>query len=202
MRIREAAELDPLDFGKGGGLVPVVVQHAHSGEVLMVAWADREALLRTLRDGHMWYWSRSRNEHWRKGDTSGNAQRLVSLHADCDLDTVLALVEPEGPSCHTGDWSCFGAPPTLPALDATLAARATDGNAAESYTRRLLDDRNLRLKKLGEEAVELALALTDGDAARTAEEAADVLYHVLVACRAGGVDAADILRVLAERAGR
>ncbi|MEX0890525.1 MAG: bifunctional phosphoribosyl-AMP cyclohydrolase/phosphoribosyl-ATP diphosphatase HisIE [Gemmatimonadota bacterium] len=199
MRIRDAAELDRLDFAKGDGLLPVVAQHARTGEVLMVAWTDRTALERTLEEGVMWYWSRSRAEHWRKGDTSGNTQRLVSLHEDCDRDTVLALVEPTGPSCHTGAWSCFGAAPTLAALDGTIAARAGDGSAAESYTRRLLEDRNLRLKKLGEEAVELVLALADGDAERTAEEAADVLYHVLVACRAEGVAADDVLRVLAER---
>lgn len=201
MRIRDAEGLARLDFAKGGGLLPVVAQHAHTGEVLMVAWADRAALERTLRDGLMWYWSRSRGEHWRKGDTSGNAQRLVSLHGDCDADTVLALVEPAGPSCHTGEWSCFGAPPTLPLLDGTIAARAADEQATGSYTRRLLENRNLRLKKLGEEAVELALALADGDPARAAEEAADVLYHVLVACRALGVGGGDILRVLADRAG-
>lgn len=198
MRIDRAEQLDGLDFGKGSGLVPVVAQHARSGEVLMLAYANREALERTLADGVMWYFSRSRDRLWRKGETSGNAQRLVSLHADCDADAVLARVEPAGPSCHTGSWSCFSAPPTLPALAARLRQRAEE-RPPGSYTTRLLADRNLRLKKLGEEAVELALGCAAGDAERAAAEAADLLYHALVACLAEGVQAEDVLGVLDER---
>lgn len=198
MRIDDATQLDALDFGKGGGLVPVVAQHARTGTVLMVAWADRAALGRTLAERRMWYYSRSRNEQWRKGATSGNGQTLVALYADCDADTVLALVDPDGPSCHTGDWTCFGAAPTLAALAATIDERAA-GADARSYTRRLLDDPNLRLKKLGEEAVELALACRDEDAMRAASEAADLLYHVLVACRAAGARLDDVLAALDAR---
>jgi phosphoribosyl-AMP cyclohydrolase / phosphoribosyl-ATP pyrophosphohydrolase len=201
MIIAEAAQLAALDFARGGGLLPVVTQHAHTGEVLMQAWADRTALERSLGEGVMWYWSRSRNALWRKGDTSGNVQRLVTLHYDCDADAVLARVLPHGPSCHTGAWSCFDAAPTLAGLDAVIAARA-DGAPDGSYTRRLLDDGNLRLKKLGEEAIELALACERGDATRAAEEAADLLYHALVACRAAGVSAAAVLAVLDARRGR
>jgi phosphoribosyl-ATP pyrophosphohydrolase/phosphoribosyl-AMP cyclohydrolase len=205
MRIDRPDQLDALDFTKGDGLVPVVAQHAHTGEVLMVAWADREALRRTLAEARMWYFSRSRNALWRKGETSGNGQRLIALHGDCDSDTVLALVVPEGPSCHTGERTCFGAgAPALAALDRVLEARASAAPeaepAAQSYTRRLLADENLRLKKLGEEAVELVLACRAGDRARTAAEAADLLYHALVACRAVGVSAADVLAELAARA--
>jgi phosphoribosyl-AMP cyclohydrolase / phosphoribosyl-ATP pyrophosphohydrolase len=199
MRIDDATQLDALDFGKGGGLLPVVAQHARTGEVLMVAWADAEALRRSLAERRMWYFSRSRGAHWRKGETSGNGQALVALHADCDHDTVLALVEPDGPSCRTGDWTCFGAAPTLPALAAIIDERITAGDAATSYTRRLLDDPNLRLKKLGEEAVELALACRDEDAPRAAAEAADLLYHILVACRAAGVRLDDVLAALEAR---
>ncbi len=198
MRISEAGDLDELDFEKGGGLVPVVAQHAWTGEVLMVAYANREALERTLESGEMWYWSRSRATFWRKGETSGNVQRVVSLHVDCDGDAVLARVEPAGPSCHTGAWSCFSGAPTLAALDRILAERQTAPRAG-SYTARLLDDRNLRLKKLGEEAVELAMACADGDAARAAEEAADLVYHALVACRATGVTLDTILAELSQR---
>lgn len=198
MRLEGPEHLDTLDFDKGGGLVTVVAQDAWTGEILMLAYADREALERTLLEGEMWYFSRSRERLWRKGESSGNTQRLVSLHADCDGDAVLARVEPAGPSCHTGSWSCFSAPPTLAALAARLRDRA--GRRPEgSYTVRLLADRNLRLKKLGEEAVELALGCAAGDAERVAEEAADVVYHALVACLAEGVEPEDVLRVLEER---
>jgi phosphoribosyl-AMP cyclohydrolase / phosphoribosyl-ATP pyrophosphohydrolase len=199
MIVREAAQLDGLDFARGAGLLPVVTQHAHTGAVLMLAWANREALARTLRDGVMWYWSRSRGELWNKGATSGNVQRVVTLHLDCDADALLAHVLPSGPSCHTGAWSCFDAAPTLDRLDAVISARAAAPGT--SYTQRLLSDVNLRLKKLGEEAVELALACERGDATRVAEETADLLYHALVACRAAGARLEDVLAVLDARAG-
>lgn len=199
MKIERQEQIDALDFSKGGGLVPVVTQHAHTGEVLMVAWADREALRRTLAESRMWYFSRSRDALWRKGETSGNGQRLVALHADCDRDTVLAQVLPDGPSCHTGDRTCFGAAaPTLSTLDTVIGQRAANGDGG-GYTRTLLRDENLRLKKLGEEAVELALACAAGDRARGAAEAADLLYHALVACRAAGVSLEDVLAELAKR---
>jgi phosphoribosyl-ATP pyrophosphohydrolase/phosphoribosyl-AMP cyclohydrolase len=200
MKLGDASGLDAIDFGKGDGLVPVVAQHACTGELLMLGFADRQALERTLADGVMWYFSRSRRTLWKKGETSGYVQRVLSLHADCDADTVLARVLPAGPTCHTGAWSCFAAPPTLAALDEVIAARAADPGA-RGYTRRLLDDANLRLKKLGEEAVELALACERGERERVADEAADLLYHVLVACRAAGVTAADVLGRLEERRG-
>ncbi|MEJ2185541.1 MAG: bifunctional phosphoribosyl-AMP cyclohydrolase/phosphoribosyl-ATP diphosphatase HisIE [Gemmatimonadota bacterium] len=200
MRIREVDQLDRLDFAKGGGLVPVVTQHARTGEVLMVAYADRDALARTLESGQMWYRSRSREALWHKGETSGNTQRLVALHADCDSDTVLAHVLPAGPSCHTGAWSCFEAAPTLTAL-ATVIEQRRAADPEQSYTARLLGDRNLRLKKLGEETAELVAALAEGDEDRAAEEAADLLYHVLAACAAAGVTLDRVLAVLAHRAG-
>lgn len=199
-------DLDRLDFTKGNGLVTVVTQDAHSGVVLMVAHADREALEHTLRTGEMHYRSRSRGL-WHKGGTSGNVQRVVSLTADCDRDAVLARVLPAGPACHEGTTSCFREEAlraeVFGALDATIAARqaapATEGKP--SYTQKLLNDRNLRLKKLGEEAVELATACVDGDRARAAEEVADLVYHALVALRAVGGSVDDVRAVLAARAG-
>ena len=198
-----ALDLDALDFAKGEGLVTVVTQDARTGVLLMVAHADRDALARTLETGEMHYRSRSRGP-WHKGATSGNVQRVVSLSADCDGDAVLARVVPAGPACHTGAPSCFGGDAlgadALGTLGRTLARRAHETPGGSSYTRRLLGDRNLRLKKLGEEAAELVTACADGDAARATEEATDLLYHALVALRALGVDVDDVRRVAWDRA--
>jgi phosphoribosyl-ATP pyrophosphohydrolase/phosphoribosyl-AMP cyclohydrolase len=198
VRLASAADLDRLDFAKGGGTVPLVAQHAHTGEVLMLGHADREALARSLADRELWFLSRSKGRLWRKGETSGHVLRVVALHADCDLDAVLARVEPAGPTCHTGARSCFGAPPTLQALSGVIAERAA-GPPGDSYTQRLLADPNLRLKKLGEEAVELAMACGTGDPEKVAGEAADLVYHVLVACTPVGVDSAAVLAALERR---
>jgi phosphoribosyl-ATP pyrophosphohydrolase/phosphoribosyl-AMP cyclohydrolase len=197
-------DLDQLDFTKSGGLVTVVTQDVASGAVLMVAHADREALEQTLRTGEMHYRSRSRGL-WHKGGTSGNVQRVVSLTADCDADAILARVVPAGPACHNGTTSCFREEAVqadvFAALDATITARMqhTD-EATKSYTQRLLGDRNLRLKKLGEEAVELATACVEGDIERATEETADLLYHALVALRAVGGSLDGVRAVLAARA--
>jgi phosphoribosyl-ATP pyrophosphohydrolase/phosphoribosyl-AMP cyclohydrolase len=235
MIIDSREQLEAIDFSKGGGLVPLLAQHADSGEVRMLGFADREALEATLETGEVHFFSRRRNALWRKGETSGNRLKLVSLHVDCDRDAALALVLPAGPTCHTGADSCFGAPPLLVELAGVIeeraaagvsrtapapggedgrteeraagasgrteerAAGATGQAASGSYTARLLNDRNLRLKKLTEEAGELAVACADGDPARVAEEAADLLYHALVACRPAGVRLDDILATLRER---
>jgi phosphoribosyl-ATP pyrophosphohydrolase/phosphoribosyl-AMP cyclohydrolase len=148
---------------------------------------------------------------WHKGETSGNVQRVLSLTVDCDGDAVLARVHPAGPACHTGTVSCFGPQPltALAAVDATIAERA-ETLAAEvgangsrpgltSYTQRLLHDRNLRLKKLGEETAELVLACADDDRARGVEEAADLIYHVLVALRGLGVGLSEVTAALEAR---
>ncbi len=199
-------DLERLDFAKGGGLVTVVTQDAQTGVVLMVAHADREALERTLATGEMHYRSRTRGL-WHKGATSGNTQRVVSLAADCDGDAVLARVVPAGPACHVGSMSCFGetalASETFAVLDSTIGERAASDDVPgerPSYTRRLLRDRNLRLKKLGEEQAELVAAIADGDRARAAEEAGDLWYHALVALHSIGVRLADVRHVLAKRA--
>ena len=218
-------DLDRLDFTKGNGLVTVVAQDAVTGAVLMVAHADREALARTLETGEMHYRSRSRGL-WHKGATSGNVQRVVSLAPDCDGDAVLARVRPAGPACHTGAVSCFGgdalAADALGALDRTIRQRGAPPRSQDapgagdpphqsaagdtaaprpSYTARLLGDRNLRLKKIGEEAAELVLACADDDRPRAADEGADLVYHALVALRAAGVSLDDVRRVLDARAG-
>jgi len=224
-------DVNAIDFAKGGGTVTVIAQDAVTGAVLMVAQADREALERTIATGEMHYRSRSRGL-WHKGATSGNVQRVVTLTADCDGDAVLARVVPAGPACHTGERTCFGEAgqgDALAALDATIAARqrssgggsppkskgrsassraqhhssdAVTASPQPSYTLRLLADRNLRLKKLGEEAGELAVACADGNARRATEEAADLVYHVLVALHAVGVTLADVQRTLDDRAHR
>jgi phosphoribosyl-ATP pyrophosphohydrolase/phosphoribosyl-AMP cyclohydrolase len=217
-RIRTPTDLNRLSFWENG-LLPVVTQDAATGAVLMVAFSNQEALERTLETGQMHYWSRSRQELWLKGATSGNYQHLVSLHADCDGDTLLALVRPTGPACHTGEATCFGElnpdtdleegssggpplpPPSeeiLPGLWAILEERAIN-SPDSSYTVRLLNDENLRLKKLGEETAELLLALAREDKERIPKEAADLVYHLLVAMLASEVTLEELLMELEAR---
>ena len=202
--LREASDLDGITFD-ANGLVPVVAQDVATGTVLMVAWADRTALERSLATGEMHFWSRSRGELWRKGATSGNVLRVRSLHADCDGDTVLARVAPTGPACHTNETTCFGegtepAGDALRVLDDVIRERAR--NLPEgSYTTRLLTDENLRLKKLGEETAELVLAIARGESERVTEEAADLVYHLVVALRAAGSSWDDLAGALARRRG-
>ena len=207
-----ALDVDALDFAKGGGFVTVVAQDAHTRAVLMIARADRDAIERTIASGEMHYHSRARGA-WHKGATSGNVQRVVSLASDCDGDAVLALVEPAGPACHTGATTCFDveaahSPAPAPSVDvldrlaATIVARASTPDVpgeTASYTRRLLNDRNLRLKKIGEECAELVVACVDADAPRAAEEGADVFYHALVALAAIGVSLDDVRAILLSR---
>lgn len=205
-RLRIPADLAGLRFDPLG-LLPVVAQDAATGRALMVAWANQEALTRSLATGELHFWSRSRGALWRKGETSGNVLKLRSLHADCDADTVLALVDPTGPACHTGEETCFGelggGPGAAP--DAALGALwwVIDERARTrpegSYTTRLLGDENLRLKKLGEETAELVTALARADLERIPEEAADLLYHTLVALRGAGVHLGAVLAALEAR---
>jgi phosphoribosyl-ATP pyrophosphohydrolase/phosphoribosyl-AMP cyclohydrolase len=198
--------LSGIDFTKQDGLVTVVAQDARTGAVLMVAQADREALERTIATGEMHYRSRTRGL-WHKGATSGNVQQLVSLTADCDGDTVLARVIPAGPACHTGSLTCFdndgafdSTRDALERLDAVIADRAaTPGDSDTSYTIRLLGDRNLRLKKLGEECAELITACADADREAAIGEGADLIYHMLVALRGVGVSLLDVSAELARR---
>lgn len=197
-------DLDSLRFNGEGETLVVVAQDAVSGRVLMVANADREALEMTLRTGEMHYRSRTRGL-WHKGATSGNVQRVVSLTADCDGDTVLARVVSAGPACHSGAISCFGAAAGANAFDdlsAVIAERAEAVSVSaekSSYTKKLLSDRNLRLKKIGEEAAELVTACADEHSARAVEEAADVVYHTAVALAAVGASLRDVAGELTRR---
>ncbi len=202
--LRTKQDLDALVFDPTSGLLPVVVQDEATGDVLMLAFANRLALELTLQTGEVHFWSRRRGALWKKGETSGNTLALVSLHADCDSDAVLARATPAGPTCHTGERTCFGdgagAPvAALGRLDRTLASRA-EARPEGSYTVRLLGDQNLRLKKLGEETAELVAALAVGNGGKAVEEAADLLYHVLVALRASGLDVTPLLEELDRRA--
>lgn len=192
-----------LDFSKADGLIPVVVQHFTTGEVLMLGYGNVESLKKCEETGDLWLYSRSRSELWRKGATSGNTQRVVSITGDCDGDAVLIKVEPRGPMCHTGARACFEASPTLVALaDVITQRRAETTERTQSYTAKLLGDENLRLKKIGEEAVELVVACKSGDKDKAAEEAADLIYHSLVACIAAGASLEDILQKLESRRAR
>lgn len=168
------------------GLLPVVVQDRASGDVLMVAWSNAEALERTAETGVAHFWSRSRRALWRKGETSGHEMRVVEARADCDRDTLLLVVEPSGPACHTGARSCFGdVSPTAAGMLEELSRVVADRAGAapeESYTARLLAGGPGRvLKKIGEEATEVVLAARAESDDRLAEESADLLYHLLVA---------------------
>jgi phosphoribosyl-AMP cyclohydrolase / phosphoribosyl-ATP pyrophosphohydrolase len=168
------------------GLVPCVVQDARTGEVLTLAYMNREALERTRASGETWFWSRSRQELWHKGETSGNVQRVKELRWDCDADAILALVEPAGPACHTGRRSCFhnGELEPVPGealatLERTIAQRRAE-RPEGSYTAELLADPGRIGEKLREEADEVARAADEEADERVAAEAADVLYHLAV----------------------
>jgi phosphoribosyl-AMP cyclohydrolase / phosphoribosyl-ATP pyrophosphohydrolase len=198
-----AQPVDELLRYDGDGLVPCVVQDWSSGEVLTLAYMNEQALQRTRATGELHLWSRSRGEQWHKGATSGNVQTVRALRIDCDGDALLALVEPAGPACHTGERTCFhrgeldpGAPyETLPALERTVAQRARE-RPQDSYTVELLDDPGRIGEKVMEEAEEVARAAREESDERVDEEAADVLYHLLVLVHSRGRALADAERVL------
>lgn len=192
--------LDDVRFGEDG-LVPVVAQSALSGEVLMVAYADRDALTRTRDTGDAHYHSRSRGTLWRKGETSGHTQRVVDVRVDCDGDTVLYLVNQTGPACHTGAPTCFGtrAAPMLARLADTIADRDRT-RPAGSYTAQLLaGGPAAAARKVGEEAVETVVAAGSETPERLASEAADLLYHLLVLLQAKQVPLERVLEELERR---
>jgi phosphoribosyl-ATP pyrophosphohydrolase/phosphoribosyl-AMP cyclohydrolase len=199
------------------GLVPAVVQDRLTGEIRMVAYANAEAVQATLQTGHATFFSRSRQELWEKGATSGHRILVKQIRVDCDADCLLYEGEPQGPSCHTGEPSCFfrtldgqaalhampqAAQTLLGRLEATLEARKA-GDAGESYTKTLYEKGPAAIgAKILEEAEELGRALSGEDSGRVAEEAADVVYHLLVGLRARGDAWRDVLEVLERRSAR
>jgi phosphoribosyl-ATP pyrophosphohydrolase/phosphoribosyl-AMP cyclohydrolase len=186
-------------------LTPCIVQDARTGEVLTLAYMNDEAQRRTRETGELWFWSRSRQELWHKGETSGNTMRLRALRYDCDEDALLALVEPAGPACHTGERTCFyrgdmelEPAEALATLERTIDARRT-ADPGGSYTAALLAEPARIGAKVEEEAEEVTRAAAGESDERLAEEAADVLYHLTVLLAARGLSLADAFGVLNER---
>jgi phosphoribosyl-ATP pyrophosphohydrolase/phosphoribosyl-AMP cyclohydrolase len=185
------------------GLIPVIVQERATGDVLMVGYANEESLARTRESGNVTFWSRSRQKLWMKGESSGHVLRLREARTDCDRDALLMVVDPIGPTCHTGTRSCFGedavtAAGVLGDLERVIAERA-QAKPEGSYTARLLADGDLALKKVGEEATEVVLAAKGEKKDRVAEESADLLYHLLVVLAQKQVPVAEVLEVLRQR---
>lgn len=194
-----------VDFAKAGGLVPGVVQHARTGQVLMVGFLDEAALAATLETGLATFWSRSRGARWTKGESSGNVLRVETVEVDCDRDTLLLHALPAGPTCHTGDDTCFG-PDAVSASFVHRLDAVVEGRHAElpdgSYTTRLFTDGVRRIaQKVGEEGVETALAAVAQDDEALLGESADLVYHLLVLLRSRGLGLADVERVLEQRHG-
>jgi phosphoribosyl-ATP pyrophosphohydrolase/phosphoribosyl-AMP cyclohydrolase len=206
MLIRDSRDINALDWDKMDGLLPAIVQDAFDGRVLMQAYMNREALAQTLDNGMATFWSRSRQKLWTKGETSGNRLQLVAVHADCDSDCLLVLAEPTGPACHRGTDTCFDTEtrvqPALSFLAALehLIAERDRSRPEDSYTTRLFESGTRRIaQKVGEEGLETALAAVADDKYEVAEEAADLLYHLLVLLRDAGLSLADVLAVLESR---
>ncbi|HWU75153.1 MAG TPA: bifunctional phosphoribosyl-AMP cyclohydrolase/phosphoribosyl-ATP diphosphatase HisIE [Rhodanobacter sp.] len=199
-------DVSRLDWAKGGGLLPAIVQHWLSGEVLMLGYMNAEALARTEASGHVTFYSRSKQRLWTKGESSGHVLVLKSIRIDCDADTLLIQADPHGPTCHIGTSSCFGdsvdvRPPLgfLAELDALVAQRHAD-RPEGSYTTRLFDGGIRRIaQKVGEEGVETALAAVVQDDGELLGEAADLVFHLTVALRARGLSLRDVAAVLAKR---
>lgn len=193
-----------LDWAKGDGLLPAVVQHWRSGAVLMLGYMNADALAQTQQTGKVTFFSRSKQRLWTKGETSGHFLLLKSLRGDCDDDTILIQAEPIGPTCHKGTQSCFGdgaEPPLafLAELDALVAQRERE-RPAGSYTTKLFEGGIRRIaQKVGEEGVETALAAVAQDEAALRSESADLIFHLLVLLRARGVEFADVVEELRAR---
>ncbi|MCB0598076.1 MAG: bifunctional phosphoribosyl-AMP cyclohydrolase/phosphoribosyl-ATP diphosphatase HisIE [Lewinellaceae bacterium] len=196
-------DIEKIDFAKGNGLVPAVVQDADTGKVLMLGYMNEEALEKTLRDEKVTFFSRSRRRLWRKGERSGNYLRLVDIRADCDRDTLLVMAQPRGPVCHTGTDTCWAETNRhvnfLGHLERTIHSRK-GGDPAVSYTAQLFArGLNKVAQKLGEEAVEMIIEAKDDNEALFLNEAADLMYHYLVLLAAKGCQLEDVVKVLEER---
>ncbi len=187
---------------QGQNLFPVVTQDAATGDVLMIAWGNEESLRASEETGWMHYWSRSRDRLWKKGETSGNVQEVVSLTWDCDRDALLAKVRPRGPACHTGARTCFGEPQggrdVIDELWRVFQDRERNP-PADSHVAKLLADPELTRKKVGEEAVELVMASQGEDREAIVHEGADLLFHTLVLLYEKGVPFVEILEELRRR---
>jgi len=199
-------DLSRLDWPKGDGLLPAIIQHWRTGEVLMLGYMNTEALAQTQASGHVTFYSRSKQRLWTKGESSGNVLALKSIRIDCDADTLLIQADPHGPTCHTGTSSCFGdsvdvRPPLgfLAELDALVAQRHAE-RPAGSYTTKLFDGDIRRIaQKVGEEGVETALAAVIQGDEELLGESADLIFHLTVALRARGLSLRDVVQVLVER---
>lgn len=207
MLIRDSRDLETLEWQKMDGLLPAIVQDAFDGRVLMQAYMNREALAYSLDSGKVTFWSRSRQKLWTKGETSGNTLKLVAVHSDCDGDCLLVLATPAGPACHRNTDTCFDGSTQkvtpelafLAGLERLVAQRDRD-RPEDSYTTKLFEAGIKRIaQKVGEEGVETALAATAGDRDELANESADLLYHLLVLLRAGGLQLGDVTRILKSR---
>jgi phosphoribosyl-ATP pyrophosphohydrolase/phosphoribosyl-AMP cyclohydrolase len=202
--MKNSFDLNALDWDKDNGLIPAIVQDARSLRVLMLGYVNKESLQATLASGLVTFFSRSKQRLWQKGETSGHVLRLEEIRIDCDKDTLLILADPEGPTCHQGSLSCFGdddvpSLSVLADLAATIHARRTSP-APGSYTSKLFAEGITRIaQKVGEEAVETALAAST-QSPTLAAESADLLYHLLVLLEAGGADWMDVMKILKERA--
>ena len=198
-----AINLHEIKFDERG-LIPAIVQNAKTREVLTLAYMNEESLTRTIETGQTWFWSRSRNELWHKGETSGNTQQVVSLALDCDRDAILVLVDPAGPACHTGAASCFE---ILSAQNGSLLTRLHDliqsrerERPSGSYTTYLFEEGlDKILKKLGEESAETIIAAKNDDRGRLISEVSDLVYHLLVLLVARGVSLEEIANELEQR---
>lgn len=196
--------LDKIDWDKGDGLVPAIVQNSDNGQILMLAYMDRAALAQTISSKKVTFFSRSKNRLWTKGETSGNWLDYVSGEMDCDADTILIQARPQGPSCHTGSVTCFNdqTPSNIGFLDqlGRLIAERHKTMPKGSYTTSLFTEGKARIaQKVGEEGVELALARMKDDSAEMANEAADLLFHMMVLLEDAGLSLADAITVLQDR---
>lgn len=191
-----------IDFSKGNGLVPVVIQDNNTLQVLMVGYMNEEALMKTARDKRVTFFSRSKNRLWTKGETSGNFLNVVEILSDCDSDSILIKVDPAGPACHTGSTSCFGEETPkgfINKLEQIINQRIEE-NAPDSYTNKLFKRGiNKVAQKVGEEAVELIIEAKDNNIDLFKNEAADLLYHLLILLKAKGVRLQNVEEVLQKR---